>query len=86
MSLENNIVVRHADGRPLDEVVVDAVAEAKGLRPLELDVQLYETVDGDALNRIFRSSAGETTVEFPFADCNVSVRSDRRVAVTADVK
>lgn len=46
---------------PLSQAVVEAVARAEDVDPLDLDVPLYEAVDPDALDALFQS--GETGVE-----------------------
>lgn len=67
----------------LTSTVVSAVAEAKGVDPLELE-PLYSYVDPDALNRLFRPSDRSTSIEFrfQFADCVVEIGGDREVTVT----
>ena len=72
---------------PRDEIcatVVGAVAAARehGESPTE---PLHSAVDSDALNRLFRDRpAAEGTVRFAWADCEVTVHSDRRVVVVPD--
>lgn len=69
----------------VSETVVMAVAEAKGVDPVELE-PLYTSVDPDALNNVFRPTVGHSTsaMEFSFsmADCEVVVRGDGDVVVT----
>lgn len=66
--------------------VVCAVAEAKGCDAEALDACLYDVVDPDALERLFRyedDGAGWTgEVGFSLAGCDVVVRSDGRITVT----
>lgn len=71
----------------VSERVVHAVARARDVDPLELD-PLYDTVDPDALDKLFDSStASDTTVQgrivFGMAGCKVTVYSDGRVDVDA---
>lgn len=66
--------------------IVEAVAEANGVDPLELDVRLHDVVDTDALARLFeprRTTVGSLPVEvtFSMAGCDVSVSSDGMVTV-----
>ncbi|NHN48422.1 hypothetical protein G9464_12575 [Halostella sp. JP-L12] len=75
-----------ADSQPVSQTVVLAVAEATGDDPLELP-PLFDTIDPDALNKLFDSSAfgadgREGQVEFTYAGCDVTVRGDERVAVS----
>lgn len=73
----------------ISETVITAVAEAKGVDPLELD-PLYTVVDPDALNSMFRPSVGSppTSLElrFSMAGCQVVVHGDGEVAVTPPAK
>ena len=72
---------RHGE---ISETVVITVAEATGVDPLELE-PLYEVVDPDALNRLFRSAPGFVEVSFRMANCEVVVHCDGEVVVTPSV-
>ena len=69
----------------ISETVVTAVAEAKGVDPLDLK-PLYDVIDPDALNRMFRPSAGSPPavmeLSFSMAGCKVVVHGDGEVVVT----
>jgi hypothetical protein len=69
----------------VSETVVNAVADAKGVDPLELD-PLYDAVDPDALDSLFghHAGAGSSSVELSFtmARCEVLVRGAGEVVVT----
>jgi len=69
----------------VSETVVEAVSEATGVDPLELE-PLYSVVDADALNSMFRPSVGSppTSLELQFsmAGCEVVVHGDGEVVVT----
>ena len=69
----------------ISETVVTAVAEAKGVDPLDLD-PLYTVVDPDALNRVFcpTVSPPQTSMQFQFsmAGCHVVIHGDGEVIVT----
>lgn len=61
--------------------IVEAVAEANGVDPLELDVRLHDVIDADALARLFeprRTTVGSPPVDvtFSMAGCDVSVSND----------
>lgn len=66
------------------EVIIDALAEAAGVDPLELP-PLYEFVDGDALDSLFEEHDGASDanalLSFQIANWNVFVRADGRVRV-----
>lgn len=69
----------------ISETVVLTVAEAVGVDPLELD-PLYDIIDPDALNSLFRPSVGSPpttmTLQFSMAGCDVEVHGDGEVIVT----
>ena len=71
----------------LSERVVESVAEAKGVDPLELG-PLYDSIDPDALNSLFRGSPdGEgapAELRFTMAGCEVLVREGGEVVVTPE--
>lgn len=63
--------------------VIDAVADAKGVDPLDLP-PLYDSVDPDALDAIFPadgSGASITSLRFEVAGCEVLVRGSGDVVV-----
>ncbi|MFT4920926.1 MAG: hypothetical protein ACI8XM_000117 [Haloarculaceae archaeon] len=62
--------------------VVDAVADRKGVEPIEIGPLAYE-IDPDALNRLVDSmDAG--TVSFPFEGFEVEVDADGEVSLAAE--
>lgn len=63
-------------GAQPSERVVDAVADAEGVEPWELTTPLYEVVDPDALDELFRQSRTATDAAGPsvtFSYCGYSV-------------
>lgn len=67
----------HADGEPVAETVLRAVAERKGCSQLQLPL-LYDCIDPDALNALFPSAdepsaGGSLVVEFEYAEYAVRV-------------
>ena len=66
------------------EVVVEALAEAAGVDPIDLP-PLYDFVDTDALDRLFDAHHGGTRADallsFRVETWNVFVRADGRVRV-----
>lgn len=63
-----------------------AVADARGVDPLDLDQRLNEAVDPDALWHLFapRQNGASRTggqVQFSLADCEVTVYGDRSFEV-----
>ena len=65
--------------------VVSAVADAKGVDPLELD-PLYDVIDADALDAIFSPAQGtaprSAELRFSMAGCEVVVRGTGEVVVS----
>jgi len=72
-------------GGEVSETVVIAVAEAKGVDPLDLD-PLYTVVDPDALNSMFHPAVGSPPSSmklcFSMAGCQVVIHGDGEVVVT----
>ena len=67
---------------PLSQLVVETVAESEGVDPLELEVPLYEAVDPDALDALFRANDGvEGVIEFTYYGYEVSVTSSGHVSL-----
>lgn len=68
----------------LSHAVVEAVADAEGTDPLELE-PLYETVDPDALDALFSGidgePIGEGEVSFTYHGYEVSVDSEGSVSL-----
>ena len=66
------------------EAIIDAVAEATTVEPLELP-PLYESIDPDALNTLFQQHEGavdsEAVLSFRIHHWNVFVRADGRIRV-----
>jgi hypothetical protein len=78
----------HDDPEAVSHAVVDAVASARDTDPLELS-PLYDTVDPDALNRLFdddhaATSSAPACVQFRMAECDVVVHRDGTVEATVD--
>jgi len=68
---------------PLSHAVVVAVAEQKGVDPLDLNERLYDCIDPDALDALFPTARRDAcgTVQFVMAGCHVEVTAERRVQV-----
>jgi hypothetical protein len=70
----------------IGSVVLDAVGEAVGVPVAELDVELNDYVDPDALNDLFAprldgQARGSGSVRFEIAGCEVAIHDGRRVVV-----
>jgi len=69
----------HADSA--HEEVVQAVADARGVTPLELERPLFDVIDPDCLDRLVESGDGDLVVTFEYYGCTVTVHGDMDVRV-----
>ena len=65
---------------PTIERILDRVAEREGVDPHRLDPPLFDAVDPEALERVFRNTVGSVT--FRFHGYTVEVGHDGTVSVT----
>ncbi|WP_435346341.1 HalOD1 output domain-containing protein [Haloarchaeobius sp. HRN-SO-5] len=65
----------------LSSEVVEAVAQAKGVDPLSLD-PIIDSVDPDALNRLFDSQNRGLQLTFEYEGYTVTVEGDRQIDLT----
>lgn len=75
---------RAAEPGRLAGAILDAVADARDCRVADLDTRLYDVIDPDCLERLFRTRADGTPraggrVVFSVADCEVAVDGDGTV-------
>lgn len=70
----------------LSDTVIRAVADAEGVEPSALDTPLYEVIDPDALDRLFRSPADGShstgCITFEYYGYGVNVRADGQLTLT----
>lgn len=71
---------RQTDGESASRTVLRAVASAKDVVPTDIDRNLYDVVDPDALNRLV-GSGQHLEVRFTFAGCTVEVDGGGTVVV-----
>lgn len=61
----------------LSRKVVEAVADAEGVDPTELEVPLYAAVDSDALDALFREDGNAIArVQFTYYGYRITVEGD----------
>ena len=74
-----------SDDKSLGELVVEAVAAEEGVRPTDIDPPLYEIVDPDALDSLFRSTLcaprNDGCISFSYCDYVVTVHGSGRIEV-----
>lgn len=63
--------------------VIEALAEARGVRPMDIDTPLYDAVDPEALDALFDTDDATTSarVVFEIDEFEVTVTSDEDVFV-----
>lgn len=71
--------------RRISRTIVERIAEAEGIAPTELDTRLYDVIEPEALNELFRpqadGSATDGFVSFNFHGYTVTVHSDSSVEI-----
>jgi len=68
-------------GKSLSVTVVEAVADAEGVDPIDLLTPLADAVDPDALDVIFQNGTGR--VSFDYSGYEVTVDAEGTVSVSA---
>ena len=87
VSQRRNVERQHEPDAHLGTTVVDAVSEATGIPVPEMDAELNDHVDPDALDALFadrfdgRSREGGLLI-FSMYGCKIRVHGDGRVVVT----
>lgn len=76
----NEILVTPDQTEPISHQVVEAVAEAEGATPLELE-PLYDSVDPDALDALARRGSSDVAIEFTYENYRVRVGDSNRVRI-----
>lgn len=83
------VTLGSSDDENVSEAVITAVADAKGVSPMDVTPPLYDVVDPDALEAIVASmtrgpdeSAGR--VEFSYGGYAITVTCEGQVSVTPD--
>lgn len=86
MSAITDVESRESQYDSVSERVIEAVAAAKGVDPLDLGLCLYDVIDPDALDKLFQPTptgvprqSGQ--VSFTLDGCEVTVHSSGEVTV-----
>ncbi|MFB6188598.1 MAG: HalOD1 output domain-containing protein [Halapricum sp.] len=70
----------------VSRIVVETIADAEGVEPTDMEERLYDVIDPDALNSLFRQEeTGRTsaaTVSFEFHGYEVTVHGDSSVELS----
>lgn len=70
--------VEHGDGS-ISVAVIETIADAEGVDPIELDTPLHEAIDPRALERLVASPSSVQSVRFDYLDWTVEVRPDEGI-------
>lgn len=70
-------------GGTVSEQLLAAIAEREGVDLLDFDSRLYDVIDPDALDRLFRSSGMNGQIKFTYLGYEVAVFSDGRIALNS---
>jgi len=85
-----SVVVQHTGEVHLGTTIVQAVSEATGVAPRDMETELNDVIDPDALNHLFADRLDGSPrqggrVEFRLQNCRVTVDGDGRITVTRSV-
>lgn len=75
-------VTRIAPEHGVAQTVLAAVTAASDADSAAVETALCQSIDPDALDRLFRADEGRTTILLRLVDCEVSVSSDGRVVAS----
>lgn len=82
MSQSRSVAPEASAATSIDHRILEAVAEREGTSPVEFDTPLWDVVDPDALEALFRSEDAAGRVSFTYLGHRVHVYSDGRIALT----
>jgi len=69
-------------GRSLSDAILAAVAEAEGVDETDLTPPLYEAINPEALDTLFRDSGG--TIEFQYHGYTVMIDHEGTISLKED--
>lgn len=82
MTPQEQITKRERNHQSLTHTIVEAVADAKHVNPLDLTPCLYEVIDPNALESLFETPhCAPASVRFTIDDVEVQVRAGETVNV-----
>ncbi|PSP75107.1 hypothetical protein BRC81_16635 [Halobacteriales archaeon QS_1_68_20] len=70
---------RITEDEAVSDAVVRAVASVEDVDPLDLDVRLFDVLDPDALDRLFRNDSAVGQAAFTYHGYEVTVHADGRL-------
>lgn len=73
---------RETDERPPSVAIIEAISALQGVEPSELDFNLFESIDPDALDAIFVKKVEDNiSAQFRVGDHFVTIGSDGSISV-----
>lgn len=82
MSLARTTLADQCAHRTVTLDIINAVAEAEGVSPLELHPRLYDVIDPDALESLLCNATAPVTVRFEYAGWELAVGTNTGVTIT----
>lgn len=83
---QSKILASESPSELLSERIIRAVADAEGVSPTALDTPLYESIDPEALDRLFRSSDNRhgmtVSAQFEYYGYKLDIHSDGQLTLT----
>lgn len=83
---QSEILAIGSQSEQLSETILRAVADAEGLAPAALDTPLYESINPEALDRLFRSPNRQRVrtgcVQFEYCGYEVEIHADGQLTLT----
>jgi len=63
------------DGTPVSQVIVETVARVEGTEPTDLSIQLYDSIDPEALDNLYETPNGQghPRVVFTFSEYEIVI-------------
>lgn len=74
--------IHHAGSSPVSTNVLEAIAQVEETDPVDIPCPLYEVIDPDALDTLYRTGGSAVVVEFTYCGYSVTVQRDGEVSVS----
>lgn len=74
--------VKQMCDEPVTVQIIERIADREQLDPRDLDRPLYDAVDPDALDALFRCDDADVTVEFRYLGYRVVVDGEGEIEIT----
>jgi len=76
--IETRTAATESGDHPISQAVVETVADAENVDPIDIEVPLFDVVDPDALDAFYRSardnaSVGLTSIDFSYYGYQIRV-------------